>query len=110
MVEVADKPSGPPAGWYDDTTTPGRQRWYDGAVWTEHYQSTAAAPQTPVQPTAQAHAPAPVKTDSRKARDKAVYTREQKGHSLTKHLLLGIVVLYIPTIYYAVSPNHYFHA
>jgi hypothetical protein len=49
-------------------------------------------------------------SDIRKARDKAVYTRQQKGHSLTKHLLLGWVVLYIPTIYYAVSPNHYFHA
>ena len=39
-----------------------------------------------------------------------VYNRQQKGHSLTKHLLLGWMVAYIPTIYYAVSPNHYFHA
>lgn len=39
-----------------------------------------------------------------------VYNRPQKGHSLTKHLLLGWMVAYIPTIYFAVSPNHYFHA
>jgi hypothetical protein len=38
------------------------------------------------------------------------YTREQKGHSLIAHLLLGWVVLYIPTIYFAVSPRHFFHA
>lgn len=46
----------------------------------------------------------------RQARDKAQYVRQQKGHSLIKHLLLGWIALYIPTIYYAVSPNHYFHA
>ena len=38
-----------------------------------------------------------------------VYTREQKGHSIVLHLLLGAVVLWIPTIYFAVSPRHYFH-
>lgn len=36
------------------------------------------------------------------------YVRQQKPHSLTKHLLLGWILAYIPTIYYAVSPNHYF--
>lgn len=38
------------------------------------------------------------------------YVRQQKGHSVIKHLLLGWIVLYIPTIYFAASPNHYFHA
>lgn len=38
------------------------------------------------------------------------YTREQKGHSIILHLLLGWVLLWIPTIYYVVSPRHYFHA
>lgn len=46
---------------------------------------------------------------SRKARDRAVYTRQQKGHSLTLHILLGAFVLWIPAIYYTVSPNHYWH-
>jgi hypothetical protein len=46
----------------------------------------------------------------RKARDRAVYTRQQKGHSLTKHLLFGGIVLWIPAIYYHFSPNHYWHA
>ncbi|TDP27621.1 hypothetical protein [Nocardia ignorata] len=38
-----------------------------------------------------------------------VRSREQKGHSIIKHLFLGMFVAYIPTIYYALSPNHYFH-
>lgn len=37
------------------------------------------------------------------------YVRNQKGHSITFHLLLGWAVFYIPTIYFAVSPNHYYH-
>lgn len=35
--------------------------------------------------------------------------RNQRGHSLTKHLLFGWIVLYVPTIYYAISKDHYFH-
>lgn len=46
----------------------------------------------------------------KQARDKAQYTRQQKGHSLTLHILFGWVLLYIPTIYYSFSPNHYWHA
>ena len=41
------------------------------------------------------------------------HTREQKGHSLTKHLLFGWLVGYmnIPfVIYYGISKNHYLHA
>lgn len=47
--------------------------------------------------------------ESLKGRDNAVYTRQQKGHSVIKHVFLGGFVLWIPTIYYAVSKNHYFH-
>lgn len=49
-------------------------------------------------------------SETLKGRDKAVYTRQQKGHSLTKHLLFGWLLLWIPTIYYSVSKNHYWHA
>lgn len=42
----------------------------------------------------------------------ATYTRQQKGHSVTKHALLacctaGISLLW--TWYYSKSPNHFFH-
>jgi hypothetical protein len=50
------------------------------------------------------------KNDIRQSRDRAQYVRQQKGHSLTMHLLFGWIVLYIPTIYYSASPNHYWHA
>lgn len=103
---AASTPGGPPAGWYDAKDGSARQQWYDGTVWTDHYQSAAAAPQQPIQVTVTA----PSQPDVRQARDKAQYTRQQTGHSIVKHLLLGWIVLWIPTIYYAVSPNHYFHA
>ena len=45
----------------------------------------------------------------KQGRDKAVYTRQQKGHSLLAHLLFGIVVLWIPAMYITASPNHYWH-
>lgn len=44
-----------PAGWYDDGS--GRQRWWDGEQWTEHFAPEAPAPEAttpPEQPTAQA--------------------------------------------------------
>lgn len=46
----------------------------------------------------------------KQSRDKAQYVRQQKGHSLILHLLLGIFVMYIDVIYISVSPNHYWHA
>lgn len=45
----------------------------------------------------------------RTAHDGANYARQQTGHSLTLHLLFGPVVLWIPLIYFSLSPNHYWH-
>lgn len=49
-------------------------------------------------------------SDVKKAADKAQYVRQQKGHSLILHLLIGIFVLWINVIVITVSPNHYWHA
>lgn len=39
------------------------------------------------------------------------YVRQQKGHSLILWGFLCMIVIGIPwTIYYTVSPNHYWHA
>lgn len=43
-----------------------------------------------------------------KMNNQVIRTREQKSHSIVKHALLGVFVLWIPTIYYAVSKDHYF--
>jgi len=43
------------------------------------------------------------------SRDRAQYTRQQKGHSLVLHLTLGVFVMWIPAMYYSVSPNHFWH-
>lgn len=46
------------------------------------------------------------------ARDGAVYTREQIGHSALRWVLIALVTCglgAIPAIYYMLSPRHYFH-
>lgn len=48
--------SQPAAGWYDDTTSPGRQRYWDGVQWTD---------QTRLAQATGAPAPAPVDTKKR---------------------------------------------
>lgn len=45
----------------------------------------------------------------REARDGANYTRQQKGHSIIKHVLLGCFVCWVNVIYISISPNHYWH-
>lgn len=37
------------------------------------------------------------------------YVRQQKGHSVVFWVIFGIFTLWIPAIYYTVSPNHYWH-
>lgn len=46
---------------------------------------------------------------SKEAKDGAKYTRVQKGHSIVLWVLFGGIVLWIPAIYYTVSPNHFWH-
>ena len=49
--------------------------------------------------------------DNLRGKDKALYTRQQKGHSIIKHILLCFVGVGLFTItYYSLSPNHYWHA
>jgi hypothetical protein len=100
-------PSGPPAGWYDDGSRAGMQRWWDGAQYTDHYQPspTAAAPQS-----APAHTAGPMTSGDLNVNRQVIYNRQQKGHSIIVHVLLGFLCLWINVIYITVSPNHYWHA
>lgn len=95
--QMQPRPSTPPAGWYQDAH--GSVRWFDGIQWTEHVQP-------PQQPVHQSFGP--MTSSQINVKREASYVRQQTPHSLTKHVLLGWLLLYIPTIYYAVSPNHYF--
>ncbi len=46
----------------------------------------------------------------KQARDRAQYVRQQRGHSwIVWWLILGPITLWIPAVYYSVSPNHYWH-
>ncbi|MFD5864345.1 DUF2510 domain-containing protein [Agromyces sp. NPDC127015] len=90
-----------PAGWYDDGS--GRLRWWNGAQWTEHFAPPPAPPQ-------QTHSMGPMTSSSINVQRQAVYTRQQTGHSLILHLILGAFCLWINVIYISASPNHYWHA
>lgn len=41
--------------------------------------------------------------------NKAQYVRQQKGHSLLLAIFMGWTTLWILPIYWAISPNHYYH-
>ena len=48
---------------------------------------------------------------AKKTKEKPNYVREQKGHSIIKHILLMCVgVGFITIPYYTISKNHYWHA
>ena len=88
-------PVSPPAGFYQDGQ--GRERWWDGAGWTDMYL-----------PVESASSRGPMLHSDLEVKREVSYVRNQTPHSLTMHLLFGWIVLWIPTIYYAMSPNHYF--
>lgn len=90
-----------PPGWYPDQH--GAQRYWDGAQWTQH-----VAPPTP--PGAQVYQQPYIGPGAVVVHGGAHYVRAQRGHSIIAHLFFGWILFYIPTIYYAISPNHYFHA
>lgn len=45
----------------------------------------------------------------KQAKDGANYVRAQQGHSIVKHLILGVFVMWLNVIYITISPNHYWH-
>lgn len=87
---------GPPPGFYQDES--GRERWWDGAQWSSHYR-----PKPEVAPSR-----GPMTHGALEVERKVSYVRQQTAHSFTKHLLFGWLLLWIPSIYFAVSPNHYY--
>lgn len=98
-------PVQPPAGFYDDGT--GRQRWFDGTQWTDHYQPAPVAAQPVAAPV---HTTGPMTSASLNVKREVSYVRQQQGHSIILHLLLGFFILWINVIYISVSPNHYWKA
>lgn len=104
----------PPAGWYDDLTTPGRQRWFDGTQWTDHFQSVPArtSPQPVFQQQSQ-QSMGPLTSSNLNVKREVVYNRQQTPHSLTKWVLISFITGGIGLIwlaYYSMSPNHYWKA
>lgn len=106
----------PPAGWYDDPTTPGRKRWFDGGQWTDHYQSAPPMP-LPQQfhpPQQQPHhTMGPMTSSQLNVRREVAYNRQQTPHSMTKWILISLFTGGLGLIwmaYYGMSPNHYWTA
>ncbi|MCA0217909.1 MAG: hypothetical protein LCH43_11215 [Actinobacteria bacterium] len=48
--------------------------------------------------------------DGLNVKNEVTYVRQQKGHSIILHLLLGVFVLWINVIFISASKNHYWHA
>jgi len=90
----------PPAGWYPNPFgEQGMETYWNGEEW---HQYTTRPVFQPV--------PA-VYASVKQSRDKAQYTRQQQGHSLTLHILLCFVFVgWVTLPYYSISPNHYWHA
>lgn len=79
-----------PAGWYDDGS--GRQRWWDGQQWTEHFAPASAAPAAPAEQeysAPEAHAVLPPEAP------KAVSVLGLVGLGLS---VLGTILVFIPII------------
>jgi hypothetical protein len=97
-VPVPAPSTNPPAGWYDDGS--GRQRWFDGIQWTDHYNTQSLPTRTA----------GPMTAQQLNVKREVSYVRQQQGHSIILHVFLGMFVLWINVIYISVSPNHYWHA
>jgi hypothetical protein len=52
----------------------------------------------------------PAMSDGLARKNEVSYVRQQKGHSIILHLLLGVFILWINVIVITVSKNHYWHA
>lgn len=92
----APAPPTVPPGWYSDPAS-GLMRWWDGGKWTEHFQPAAK------------HTSGPMTAGQLNVKREVIYNRQQQGHSILLHLVLGIFILWINVIYISVSPNHYWH-
>jgi hypothetical protein len=97
-----------PAGWYQHPVNkhPGVQMYWDGEKWRTDLIKTPDMPNLYAHPSSRG----PMTAQSLRVERKVSYVRQQRGHSLTLHLLLGVFVLWIPAVYITVSPNHYWHA
>ncbi len=110
----------PASGWYPDPNGGRSRRYWDGNAWGPsepqgpyphgypqqggYYppqQHPGHFPPQYVAPLVQPHV--------MQARDRAQYVRQQRGHSIIKHVLFGWMLMWIPAIYYTLSPNHYWH-
>lgn len=102
----------PLAGWYPhpDRTYSDAEMYWDGIQWHADKVRARIGHSSPI-PAHQSIGP--MTSSQINVRREAIYTRQQKGHSVILHTFLALVTacLSLPwTIYYAVSPNHYFHA
>ncbi len=84
-----------PAGWYDDGS--GRQRYWDGARWTEHFAPAAPSSPTAPQPGAEAFAAAPFQDPAAPSQDPSASAPRKKSR-VGLYIGLGIGALLIVII------------
>ena len=86
-----------PAGWYDDPTAPGRQRWWNGSAWTEQTAETggllsvpAIGQSAPIQNYPSAIAQSPQSTSGYPSPAALPSRRELRGGGSDTHPTLGV--------------------
>lgn len=88
----------PPAGWYDDSETPGGKRYWDGGQWTEQRQAASVgqpAPPPPVPPGMSAAGQASAVTTGPAQAAPQLPSGAPKKRGLGKKILLGLVAVLV---------------